>query len=191
MGKVEWIEPRRIILTPPGSVIRALGEQARGPDYGTDRDRLEPSKWETHGWSDSGSGCQLLAGIYSEETIMKLRKVGFFRELRHGNNDGPSLTDHISDVAQPRETDIVNYLRKGILLVACPGISRDVLDESAEIIGSPHIMTDGVWEWPNDLSYYVEKYHARVPESFVQHMQSHDWKVPEERTVDLGALDRD
>jgi len=122
---------------------------------------------------------------------MKLREVGFFRELQHGAKDGPSLLDQISDVPQPSETEIVNYLRKGILLVGCTRVVRDVLDESAGIISSPHILTDCVWKWPNDLSYYVERYHARVPESFVQHMQSHDWKVPDESTINLIELDND
>lgn len=116
-----------------------------------------------------------------------LRRVGFFNELRHGDKDGPSLREAVAKAAQPDEGKLVAYLRAGKVYIATPGITRDVLQEKGQVIGPPNMTTDGVYLWPADLAYYVETYHAKLPEDFVAHAKANGWTVPE---VDTAALQR-
>jgi hypothetical protein len=117
----------------------------------------------------------------------KLKGAGFYQELPHGSASGPLLRDLVSDQPQENEARIVEYLRNGILLVGCPGVVGDVLDSSAGMVASPHILTDTVWAWPGDLAYYVEKYHIALPREFVAHMQASNWSIPDATGVDLAA----
>jgi hypothetical protein len=119
---------------------------------------------------------------------VKLRRVGFFRELRHGQPDGPELRSLVSDTPQASEDRILQYLRSGVLFIATPAFVEDVLAPGNRI-GSPHIFTDGVWAWPGDLAYYVAKYHARLPVEFVAHMDAQDFAAPTEDSVSVEQLE--
>lgn len=120
---------------------------------------------------------------------MKLRGVGFFRELRHGSPDGPSLRDAMRASPDANASRIQEYLSNGVLLVASPGIVPDVVDPAHPMIGAPHILTDGVWAWPADLPYYLGRYHVRLPDAFLQHMSDSGWSAPGEETVDVSRLE--
>ena len=120
---------------------------------------------------------------------MKLLHVGFYRELPHGEPDGPSLLEAVSDSPAEGEELLVRYLEQGIAYVVCAGVVEDVIDPSRGIIGAPHALTDGVWAWPADLAYYVREYHARLPAEFWRHIEERDWTIPPEDAVDLHALE--
>ena len=120
---------------------------------------------------------------------MKLKKYGFFKELRHGDENGISLKVLINKNASTNEDKFVKYLKKGVVFIACPGIVKDVLDEKGGIIGSPHILTDGVWAWPADLIYYIEKYHIKIPNDFEKHMMDNSWIPPIEGNINFEELE--
>lgn len=120
---------------------------------------------------------------------MKLKRVGFFQELDHGDPNGPKLADHVSDRPQPDEDRVVAYLRSGLLLIGCPGVVRDVLDNTVGPVGSPDILTDGVWAWPGDLPYYVEKYHLRLPKEFVDDLRVRSFRPPADGDVEIRELE--
>lgn len=101
---------------------------------------------------------------------------------------GPSLRSLASPTPQQDEDLIVRYLRQGILFIACPGLVSDVLRQD-HVICSPHIMTDGTWAWPQDLGYYVETYHARLPDEVIAHMRENDWRVPDEMSLAMSELE--
>ena len=64
----------------------------------------------------------------------KLRSVGFFRELRHGDANGPSLRESICVQRHPEAASIVAYLREGHV-VSTTGMSvHDALDPSKKYI---------------------------------------------------------
>jgi len=119
---------------------------------------------------------------------MKLKKIGFFSELMHGDDDGPKLKNQIRDKSGEEEVSIIKYLNSGILYIASPGIVMDVLQESDNIICAPHIFTDGVWAWPGDLSYYVKNYHVELPQEFMEYVERKDYKIPSEGEIDLEKL---
>lgn len=107
-----------------------------------------------------------------------LKRVGFFRELRHGQPDGPKLVETVGSSSGMHDVAIVQYLKSGVALMVAPGIVRDVLDPESGPIGSLEILTDGIYAWPSDLAHYVAVHHVRVPFEFVTHAAEHGWKIP-------------
>lgn len=117
----------------------------------------------------------------------KLIKVGFFRELDHGDIGAPSLSESRSDMPVPEEGRIATYLDAGHLYVASSDTTNDWFADDPDVeIGPPHILTDGTYAWPADLSYYLRNYHARLPRHFVLHIQRNNFQVP--GNVDLESL---
>lgn len=106
---------------------------------------------------------------------MPLRKAGFFRELRHGDPNGPSLPDareRIPPIERPR---IAGYLRGGSVLASTGRAVGDWFETSNTAVAPMNIRTDGVWVWPGDLAFYVERYGVAVPEELVAFMASRSW----------------
>jgi hypothetical protein len=62
-------------------------------------------------------------------------------------------------------------------LAACGGVQHDFLDPSSKRVTSPDMVTDGVWLWPGELSYYVGVHHVELPAEFVSHMRQNNWCV--------------
>ena len=116
-----------------------------------------------------------------------LRKVGFFRELSHGDVNGPSLMDAVTDRPTDHESQVVAYLREGVTFILSPGPVWDVLDNQGPI-GTGSVMTDGEWAWPDDLASYVTKYHLKLPAPFVQRVMANGWHVPDVPTDHLSSL---
>lgn len=114
-----------------------------------------------------------------------LRRVGFFRELRHGQPEGPSLRGSVAAEPHPEEDRIVAYLRQGAVVAVSGVMAHDVLDGDQKPIAVLATLTDGTWLWPSDLAYYVETYHARLPDDLLRHASCLRWVPP---TLDPGAL---
>lgn len=118
---------------------------------------------------------------------MKLKGTGFFRELGYDLNK--SLRESISGHINDNSAEIIKYLEDGVMLIVSPGFVSDVLNESKGVVGSYSIRTDGVWAWPEVLSYYVKEYQVNLSEEFIEHMKQNKWKVPEE--IDLERIASD
>lgn len=99
---------------------------------------------------------------------MSLQEVGFFRELSRGRPDGPSLVDAFDD-GMPSEVRaaVAHYLRVAPVLAATSERTRDVFDPDGPEVSNINVHTDGVFRWPEDLAYYVEKYGVRLPSELV------------------------
>jgi hypothetical protein len=119
---------------------------------------------------------------------MKLRRVGFFREFAYGDPNGPSLRAAVRPDPAPDEIPMAVYLYRAVVLAAVSGASDDVLDPAGGYAPPPHLMTDGVWLWPADLSYYVRRYHVRLPDEFVAHMRARAFRPPGEGEIALSAV---
>lgn len=149
---------------------------------------MAPPERDRHGRSHRNQQERVLGRLFSWGETVKLKTAGFFRELPHGAVDGPSIREGVASSPQQDEGRIIEYLKNGSLFVASTGIAKDVLDQSA-IVGSPHVLTDGVWAWPADLAYYVEKYHVRLPAEFAKHMALNSWAVPLEDAIEFDAIE--
>lgn len=106
--------------------------------------------------------------------------VGYYRELRHGRPDGGSLPEavHLATGALDDESQIVRYLSTATVLAATSQHVDDLLDKSALDVASASSRTDGQWAWPDDLSYYVRRYHVPLPSNFIQRVRDLNYLPP-------------
>jgi hypothetical protein len=120
---------------------------------------------------------------------MGLREVGFYRELRHGHPNGPTLTDAVRSGSHPYEREMVRYLTAAATLAAAAGpLVDDVLDPTNEGVAPLEIATDGIWVWPRDLAYYLQTYHVELPGEFLAHMRQHNWTPPALTAAELEKV---
>jgi hypothetical protein len=114
----------------------------------------------------------------SEAPKSRLKQVGFFRELRHGDPHGPSLMEARGGLSHENRAAILHYLRSASILCVAACLFDDALDSSRQSIDNLAIATDGEWKWPTDLPYYVERYEVAIPEEFLAHIQANGWRPP-------------
>ncbi len=119
----------------------------------------------------------------------KLKKAGFFRELRHGESSGPSIREWRASKPIEYEDKIVNYLESGILHSGNFGLVLDVFGQNKIIGLGPDFLTDGIWVWPNDLSYYIKNHYIEIPKEFLAHIISNNWTVPPKKNLDLSLVE--
>lgn len=115
---------------------------------------------------------------------MKLRPAGFFRELPHGHPDGLSLKEVLHPEARYDKEGAAAYLGKAPFIEFALGLARDILDPSGPIIGPLGIQTDGVWVWPSDLAYYVDRYNIALPPEFLAHLERQAYRLPTQEEID-------
>ena len=120
---------------------------------------------------------------------MKLKRVGFFKELKHGDEFGTSLKEAVRNSPSENENKIIEYLNSGVAFCVSPGLVTDIIDESKGVIGNLEILTDGEWAWPSDLSYYVTFYHINLNSDFIEHIQKNGWTIPNKKYIDLLKLE--
>jgi hypothetical protein len=109
---------------------------------------------------------------------LTLKRVGFYKEMPHAEATDPSIFDYIhSSISSEEISKICSYLAKGTIIMSCCGTSSDIVDESKGIAGVPSMITDGTWLWPGDLVYYVQNYHLKLSEAFIEHMKANGWDV--------------
>jgi hypothetical protein len=122
---------------------------------------------------------------------MAMSRAGFFRELRHGSPDGPTLSESRRGEAQPDEALIVRYLESAPFLAVTGSFVDDYLNPANKAVARLMIMTDGAWRWPRDLAYYVREYHVQPPADFVAHMRQRSWEPPALTPDDLARMARE
>jgi len=71
----------------------------------------------------------------------KLKRVGFFKELKYASQNDASIHDVMSNIPCDYEDKILEYLNQGSCFVVAAGISRDIMDNT--VIGGLSILSDG------------------------------------------------
>ncbi|MBK5144775.1 hypothetical protein I2494_13815 [Budviciaceae bacterium BWR-B9] len=117
--------------------------------------------------------------------MKKLKKVGFFKELSHGDDNGESLIALVNRGILADSLKVAGYLNNGHFLMIAPTVVTDVLSDEQKFIGTLTIQTDGVWAWPSDLAYYVSNYGVLLPPDFIQYMSDNKWVIS---SVDVSNL---
>ncbi len=95
--------------------------------------------------------------------------MGKYKELCSDNDDYPSMKNFFNPEPYPNEGRIIAALRYGKCLCAAPGVLYDVFT-GERVEGEVAVYTDGTYEWPSDLIYYIKTYHLRLPEEFEKHL---------------------
>lgn len=99
----------------------------------------------------------------------------------------PSIKDVIGCQWEDSELKkVVQYLESGVIAIASPGMAKSVLDDE-KVIGTPSWKTDGVWLWPETLSYYVKFHKVCLPSAFIRHIQRNGYVIP---PVDEEAMEQ-
>lgn len=82
-----------------------------------------------------------------------------------------SMRDDFQNERLPEQEKIVEYLNHGKITVTAASYDKDVF--TGGFIGDTHcIRTDGEYSWLGSLGYYVENYHVKLPEAFVDKILS-------------------
>jgi hypothetical protein len=106
--------------------------------------------------------------------------VGFYAELDPNSSFAQGrIRDAISTDPQPDEAGLIAYLDQGHPLVDFTETTRDVVTGNEAIVGGSSLKSDNTWVWRNDLSFYVRKYHLKLPEAFLDHVRALDFTMPE------------
>ena len=90
-------------------------------------------------------------------------------------NDKVFIEGKIQDKPQRDEDKILKYLKSGNPIAACASAIFDLFKPEIRIQTNSY--TDTVWDWHDTLIYYVENYHYKVSEEFVNHMRQNNWQV--------------
>jgi len=142
----------------------------------------------TEAFNDITAECDAnLDYLFGKPPKRRLVPVGFFRELKHGRSEGPSLREVVRKSGEPGESRIATYLRKSPILLHAVGPVRDVLEPNGGFICAPNVHTDGVYAWPEDLAYYIERYHVALPAEFLAHGAAMKWRAP--ANVDISLIE--
>ncbi|HEX6538139.1 MAG TPA: hypothetical protein VF155_03045 [Candidatus Dormibacteraeota bacterium] len=107
-----------------------------------------------------------------------LKEIGFFRELRHGDADGPSLAAARDGLNEPDVEALANYLGSAATLAATGSMVDDALDPAQRFVARLETATDGEWVWPRDLAYYVRTYHVALPDDFIARVRERKGTPP-------------
>lgn len=115
-----------------------------------------------------------------------MRSFGYFREVAHGDPEGPSVHQRSGPFGDRYRA--ARYLTTGALLVGAPGTTTCAFDR-CEALLEYHVMTDGEWHWPLDAAHYVERHNVAVPSDLLDHMRQLGFKPPALSRDQLRELD--
>lgn len=79
----------------------------------------------------------------------------------------------------PEEASIIKYLLAGKKMNFLHVIPHDEIDPTRQNNYKYITCTDGVYIWCISICHYIETYHARLPDDFVDRMRRHSWTPPE------------
>ena len=97
-----------------------------------------------------------------------MKLIGF-KELNGCNSCLESLHSNISDVEYENKEQILNYLKKETFIFVRLDILRDIFTGDT-ISYENRVLGDNEYVWSEELIYYVEKYNAKLPNEFVNHI---------------------
>ncbi|MCR5627408.1 MAG: hypothetical protein K6F99_08820 [Lachnospiraceae bacterium] len=113
---------------------------------------------------------------------MKLKTVGYYKEMPHGRKTNNSILDSINKEKPENIEKIYQYLRGGVEFIVSPEITQDIIAPEKGTSGIASSYTDGIWLWPGDLAYYVKNYNLKLPDEFISTMKDNDWQIS--KTID-------
>lgn len=109
---------------------------------------------------------------------LNLLKLGFYREMTYGSDNDVSIKDVLNTETNLELLNkVCQYLNSGAVIVECCGTTIDVINSDNGVAGVPSLLTDGVWVWPGDLSYYVKKYNIKLSDDFISTLKQNNFNI--------------
>ena len=89
---------------------------------------------------------------------------------------------------KPKILEYLKYATIGQCLTSfgdlnCPFCGKNLGEKSA-------YHTDGAWLWPENLSHMISCHNLSLPDEFIDHIRSRNYKLPKEGDIDWSNLDR-
>ena len=100
---------------------------------------------------------------------MNLRFVGFFKELHaRARHDLPRAKELVGSLDEQDARSVLKYLAGGVPFMDAALTQHDPIDSRLIIPGGMTLVSDGIWVWPDDLRYLVERYRIGLARDFVE-----------------------
>lgn len=113
--------------------------------------------------------------------LRRMKRFGWFSETLGGpRNDGPIQEWLLREPYEDKQR-ILGYLRSGYVGDIATEISEDVLSADSRPIDVLYLLSDGVWEWPSDLTYYMDVYDVGLHPDFLVHIRRNKYVIPPKR----------
>jgi len=104
-----------------------------------------------------------------------MKYIGFIKE-HNKIKEAVAFEEAIKLPYDNKETNkIIEYLNKGILLLAWMGYFTDI--KTNELIAPDSYLTDGVWIWPSYLPYYLNKFPSfHLDDDFINYLKERNYE---------------
>lgn len=113
------------------------------------------------------------------ETILIMKLIGFIKEHNNIIEAQGYASVRVGNASNQDSVEIIiDYLNRGILLLAWMGYFMDLEDNS--LISPDSYYTDGVYVWPAYFPYYLKKYpNYLIDDEFLSHISKNNYLIGE------------
>ncbi|NTE04386.1 hypothetical protein G6M26_06085 [Agrobacterium tumefaciens] len=113
-----------------------------------------------------------------------MKIIGLIREYSNENNLSIAYKDYKKNILNDSKPVVLEYLKhRGIAFATTMQIIKSLELNNDTTIGGLVYYTDGVWIWPNYLSYYLEFFDIEISEDFIENINSNN-RLPSEIDLD-------
>jgi hypothetical protein len=108
--------------------------------------------------------------------------IGFFQEQGYGISPSIyrcSMRERMRSEGLSDESEVCRYIDSGYVVMDVMDAELDVISGDVHIGGASSLLTDGIWIWRKDLSYYTKRYHLDVSGEFLNHARGFGYKIQE------------
>ena len=120
---------------------------------------------------------------------MKLKEIGFVKKAAKGLSLEEIRRMYPIGTLYPNSKQLAAYLSAGVVCVGSPGVVCDLIAGTGDPIGSGSLLTDGVWIWPDDLGYYIQRYKVELPVTFINFIRERNYSPPSESEIDFSIIE--
>jgi hypothetical protein len=114
---------------------------------------------------------------------------GCWSEFGNHYSECPSIDDFIDeDWVYPALDKLVNYLQNAPVVATTSRLAIPWAKGHGDGRSSVSYRSDGVWLWFDDLDYYVLEHNVRLPNAFVKHIESNNFRPPVQVDFDPQKL---
>ena len=119
-----------------------------------------------------------------------VKPVGIYREMyRKRPAHLPLLAESYTTRDIEDRSKIIEYMRLGEPVFDVLEDVVDVVDGKEWIRSGPSLISDGEWLWRVDSIYYLSNYALDIPDDFLEHVRSQDYRPSSDIDVSDESFD--